>query len=152
MLGQYGARETGVDPGICWPTDEQVGLARDWEQLYQEKPLREQIKDVKAAVAKRKEDRLAREKAVDDSLAKMETQIKQWKTRMSSRNQAAEADRARREKILAELREEFGYNVNPQDNYMKERIAEREKAIMKEEREAKKAAKKEKLAAKAEQK
>ena len=85
MLGQYGAKETGVDPGICWPTDEQVRLAREWEELYQEKPLSEQIQDVKAAVAKRKEDRLAREKAVDDSLAKMETQIKQWKTRMSSR-------------------------------------------------------------------
>ena len=47
----------------------------------------------------------------------------------------------------AELREEFGYNVNPHDNYMKERIAEREKALIKEEKEIKKAQKKEKKAA-----
>ena len=44
--------------------------------------------------------------------------------------------------MLAELKEEFGYNVNPLDNYMKERIAEREKALIKEEKEVKKAQKK----------
>ena len=82
---------------------------------------------------------------MDDGLARMETQIKQWRSRVSSRNQQAEKERHRREKILAELREEFGYNVNPNDNYMKERIAEREKAILKEEKEAKKAAKKQKF-------
>ena len=79
----------------------------------------------------------------------MEAQINQWKSRVSSKNVVAERERARREKVLAELREEFGYNVNPEDKYMKERIAEREKAIIKEEREAKKAAKKEKYGAKA---
>ena len=35
MLGQYGAKETGVDPAICWPTDEQIALAKEWEKLYQ---------------------------------------------------------------------------------------------------------------------
>ena len=145
MLGQYGSRETGVDPAICWPTDQHLHLAGEWEKLYQEKPLSEQLKDVQDNIVKRREDRIAREKAVDDGLARMETQIKQWRSRVSSRNQQAEKERHRREKILAELREEFGYNVNPNDNYMKERIAEREKAILKEEKEAKKAAKKQKF-------
>ena len=103
---------------------------------------------VKTGIVKRKEDRIAREKVVDDGLARMENQIKQWRTRVNSRNMQAEKDRLRKEKILAELREEFGYNVNPNDNYMKERIAEKEKAILKAEKEAKKALKKEKLGAK----
>lgn len=148
MLGSYGAKQTGVDPGICWPTDEHLDLAKEWESLYMEKPLIEQIKDVKTGIVKRKEDRIAREKVVDDGLARMENQIKQWRTRVNSRNMQAEKDRLRKEKILAELREEFGYNVNPNDNYMKERIAEKEKAILKAEKEAKKALKKEKLGAK----
>ena len=145
MLGTYGAKQTGVDPGICWPTDEQLNLAKEWESLYMEKPLIEQIKDVKADIAKRKDDRIAREKAVDESLTRMDSQIKQWRTRVNSRNMQAEKDRLRKEQILAELKEEFGYNVNPNDNYMKERIAEKEKAILKAEREAKKAMKKEKF-------
>ena len=78
---------------------------------------------------------------------KLDTQIKQWKVKVGAKNKLAEAERERREKVLAELKLEFGYNINPEDNYMKERIAEREKVIMKEEREAKKAAKKEKAAA-----
>ena len=68
---------------------------------------------------------------------------------MSCKNVVAERERARREKVLAELREEFGYNVNPNDKYMMERIAEREKAIIKQEREAKRAMKKEKFGDKA---
>lgn len=148
MFGTYGER-TDVDPGICWPTDKHLELAAEWEKLYQEKPLIEQINDAKAAIVKRKEDRIAREAAVEAGLAKMDAQIKQWKARVNTKNAQAEHERARREKVLAELREEFGYNVNPNDNYMKERIAEREKALIKEEKEAKKAAKKEKYGDKA---
>ena len=149
MFGTYGEKRTDVDPGICWPTDKHLELASEWEKLYQEKPLIDQIKDAKAGIAKRKEDRMKREAAVEAGLARMDAQIKQWKARVNTKNAQAEHERARREKVLAELREEFGYNVNPNDNYMKERIAEREKALMKEEKEAKKAARKEKFGDKA---
>merc|ERR1712110_632292 len=118
-------------------TDKHLELAAEWEKLYQEKPLIEQINDAKEAIVKRKEDRIAREAAVEAGLAKMDAQIKQWKARVNTKNAQAEHERARREEVLAELREEFGYNVNPNDNYMKERIAEREKALIKEEKEAK---------------
>jgi len=46
--------------------------------------------------------------------------------------------------ILSELKAEFGYDVNPEDEIMKNRIAEREKVLVKEERERKKAARAEK--------
>jgi len=147
MLSKYGKEKTGVEPGIVWPTEKEVQLAIEWEELYQEKPLIDQIKDTKRNIVKRKEDRIARELLVEEILKKMDTQVKQWKVRVGARNKLAETERERREKVLAELKLEFGYNINPEDNYMKERIAEREKVIIKEEREAKKAAKKEKAAA-----
>ena len=146
MLAKYGSEQTGVDPAMSWPTDQELRLAEEWERLYQDKPLIEQISQVKRDIQQRKEDRIAREKEVETNLAKMETQIKQWRQRVNTKNKQAEAERDRRERVLAELREEFGYNVNPLDNYMKERIAEREKVLIKEEREAKKALKKEKAA------
>ena len=147
MLAQYGSQQTGVDPGMSWPTGQELRLAADWEKLYQEKPLVEQLAQVNRDIELRKADRMAREKSIEASLAKMETQIKQWRQRVDSKNKQAEMERGRRERVLAELREEFGYNVNPHDNYMKERIAEREKALIKEEKEVKKAQKKEKQAA-----
>ena len=147
MLAQYGSQQTGVDPGMSWPTGEELRLAADWEKLYQEKPLVEQIAQVNRNIQLRKADRMAREKSIEANLAKMETQIKQWRQRVDSKNKQAEMERGRRERVLAELREEFGYNVNPHDNYMKERIETREKALIKEEKEVKKAQKKEKQAA-----
>ena len=148
MLAQYGSELTGVDPAMSWPTGEELRLAADWERLYQDKPLAEQIAQVNRDIEQRKANRMAREKDIEQSLAKMDTQIKQWRQRVNTKNMQAEMERGRRERVLAELREEFGYNVNPQDNYMKERIAEREKALIKEEKELKKAQKKEKQAAK----
>ena len=146
MLAQYGSAKTGVDPAMSWPTDEELRLASDWEKLYQEKPLAEQISQVKKDIQQRKADRIAREEEIEASLSKMDSKIKQWQQRVSAKNKLAEVERDRRERVLAELKEEFGYNVNPQDNYMKERIAEREKALIKEERDIKKALKKEKQA------
>ena len=142
MLAQYGADLTGVDPAMSWPTREELRLAADWERLYQDKPLAEQIAQVNRDIEQRKANRVAREKDIEESLAKMDTQIKQWRQRVNTKNMQAEMERGRRERVLAELREEFGYNVNPHDNYMKERIAEREKALIKEEKELKKAQKK----------
>jgi len=40
--------------------------------------------------------------------------------------------------VLAEMKAEFGYDVNPEDVSMKNRIEEREKVLLKEEREIKK--------------
>merc|ERR1711887_117607 len=145
MLSKYGKEKTGVEPGIVWPTEKEVQLAIEWEELYQEKSLIDQINDTKRNIVKRKEDRIARELLVEESLKKMETQVKQWKVRVGAKNKLAETERERREKVLAEPKLEFGYNINPDDNYMKGRIAEREKFLIKEEREAKKAARKEKL-------
>jgi len=147
MMSKYGVAKTGVEPGIAWPTDREVALAREWEELYQDKPLIEQIRMAKRNIEIRKEERIAREKVVEENLSRMDAQVKQWKQRVGAKNKQAEAARDMREKVLAELKLEFGYSVNPEDNYMKERIAEREKVLAKEEREAKKAAKKEKAAA-----
>jgi len=146
MMSKYGVAKTGVEPGIAWPTDKELDLAREWEAVYQEKSLIEQIEETKRNIEKRKEDRIAKEKLVEVNLSKMDAQVAQWRQRVGVKNRQAEAERERREKVLAELKLEFGYNINPEDNYMKGRIAEREKLLIKEEREAKKAARKEKLA------
>jgi len=145
MMSKYGVAKTGVEPGIAWPTGRELELAKEWEAVYQEKSLIEQIAETKRKIEKRKEDRIAREKKVEENLSKMDVQVSQWRQRVGVKNKQAEAERERREKVLAELKLEFGYNINPDDNYMKGRIAEREKFLIKEEREAKKAARKEKL-------
>jgi len=149
MLAQYGMAKTGVNPGISWPDDRDLELARQWEALYQERALADQIKEAKEDLGARKAARIAREDLVEANLAKMGQQVKQWQARVGSRTKLAEAEKERREQVLGELRAEFGYNVNPEDSYMAGRIAEREKTLIKEEKEIKKALKKERAKEKA---
>ena len=88
--------------------------------------------------------KLEREKEVLKNLEQMDRQVKQWKDRMGAKTRMLDAERERREKVLEELRLEFGYIINPEDNYMKGRISERERVLIKEEKEKKKQEKKEK--------
>lgn len=144
LLSKYGKRKTGVEPGLMWPTKEEVGLAREWEQLYQEIPLTQLIATARSAEGERKAAKLAREKKVTEALAAMDKQVSQWRDRVSARARLQGREKERRERVLEELKLEFGYAINPEDAYMKERIATREKVLMKEEREAKREKRKEK--------
>merc|ERR1712083_303994 len=119
---------------------------------YQPESLLQQMENVKlkeaAVIQKRKE----REDKIDANLEKLESQLAQWKNRLEAKNKLSDANNARRAKVLAELKAEFGYDVNPMDESMAIRIAERETVLRKEEREMKKQLSKEKLAAEKEKK
>merc|ERR1719220_1790276 len=126
QMSKYGKKQTGVEPGQCWPTQHEVQLAREWEQLYQEKPLKQMIDEARQSVEDAHQSKLEREKEVLKNLEQMDRQVKQWKDRMGAKTRMLDAEKERREKVLEELRLEFGYVINPEDNYMKGRIAERE--------------------------
>merc|ERR1712015_329811 len=98
MLAQYGSDQTNVDPAMSWPTDEELRLASDWERLYQDTPLTQQIAQVKKDIQQRKADRIAREKVIEANLSKMDSQIKQWKQRVNTKNKQAEMEREKRGK------------------------------------------------------
>ena len=93
--------------------------------------------------------RMEREKLIDENLAKHATNVANWQTRVQQRNRLALGATERRNRILAELKEEFGYDVNPNDEIMKRKIQEREKVLVKEERELKKKMRAENLEKKA---
>merc|ERR1712192_393308 len=136
QMSKYGKKQTGVEPGQCWPTQDEVQLAREWEQLYQEKPLKQMIEEARQKVEDAHQKRLDREK---EGLKNLEA-----KDRMGAKTRMLDQERERREKVLEELRLEFGYVINPEDNYMKGRITERERVLIREEKEKKRQEKKEK--------
>jgi len=142
MLGRYGVK-SGIDPGTLWPTKRDIDLAREYEALYQPEPLSKQIADTIRAEEAVKEKRIEIEAKIDANLERLESQMKALKVRTENKSRLALGEKTRREKILAELRTEFGYDVNPEDEIMKGRIADREKVLLKEEREIKKQLKKE---------
>ena len=111
---------------------------KEWEGLYQPIPIRQMIDQLNQEKQDLINKRMEREKLIEENLAKHPTQLANWQTRVQQRNRLAQGATERRNRILAELKEEFGYDVNPSDEIMKTKIQEREKVLIKEERELKK--------------
>lgn len=149
MLGRYGSKSTGINPGELWPTERDVQLAKEWESLYQPTPIRQMIDDVNQSKQGLVQKRLAREELIDENLKKHEVHLAAWQNRVNNKTRLAQGATERRNRILAELKEEFGYDVNPQDELMKTKIQEREKVLVKEDRELKKKMRAESLEKKA---
>jgi len=131
MLARYG-RKTGIDPSVAWPTKEYIEEQKEYESvLYDGKTLKEMIEHVEKIEREKEEKINKREQELRENLAKQEAEIKAWKKRVESRNVAADRERLKRQQILDELREEYGYEINPNDPQFASRIEEKEKEIAK---------------------
>eukprot|EP00088_Acartia_fossae_P006462 TRINITY_DN1296_c0_g1_i3.p1 TRINITY_DN1296_c0_g1~~TRINITY_DN1296_c0_g1_i3.p1 ORF type:complete len:275 (-),score=68.69 TRINITY_DN1296_c0_g1_i3:139-963(-) len=144
MFGRYGAKKTGINPGELWPTKRDVELAKEWESLYQPKSLHEMMEDIHREREAKETTKQRREELIDANLEKHENLVAAWQNRIQAKTRLEENAKNRRARVLAELKEEFGYEVNPNDEIMSTKIQEREKVLIKEERELKRKLKMEK--------
>jgi len=139
MLAKYG-KNTGIDPSVAWPTREYIEEQREYESvLYDGKTLKEMIEHVERTEREKEEEINKKEEEIRQNLAKQEAEIKAWQKRVEGRNVYAERERLKRRQILDELREEYGYEINPNDPQFAERIEEKEKEITKAKKQDKKA-------------
>merc|ERR1712062_337107 len=134
MLARYG-KSTGINPNVAWPTKEEIELQKEYEAVLYDGPksVQDMIKEVHEKERLEQEQIIQVEKEIREKLAKREQQ--------------------KRQQILDELREEFGYEINPDDQQFAEKIAEKEKEMakaIKAERKLKKQEHMEKYAAKQE--
>merc|ERR1711997_1388953 len=138
MLAKYG-KKTGIDPSVAWPTREYIEEQREYESvLYDGKTLKEMIEHVERTEREKEEEINKKEEEIRQNLAKQEAEIKAWQKRVEGRNVYAERERLKRRQILDELREEYGYEINPNDPQFAERIEEKEKEIAKAKKQDKK--------------
>lgn len=70
---------------------------------------------------------LCREKLIAANMAKMPQMIADWRRQKREAKQKLKEEKARRERLLAEARERFGYAVDPRSSKFLEMVAEMEK-------------------------
>lgn len=68
-----------------------------------------------------------REKLIAANMAKMPKMIEDWRRERRENKRKLKEEKARKEKLLAEARERFGYNVDPRSPKFLEMVAEIEK-------------------------
>ncbi|TKS92434.1 Growth arrest and DNA damage-inducible proteins-interacting protein 1 [Collichthys lucidus] len=125
LFGRYGSA-SGVDPASLWPSHEELDKIIA-EETEWNPPLEVMLKNIEAKEKLESEKRLAREKLIAANMAKMPKMVADWRREKRETKQKLKEEKARREKLLAEARERFGFAVDPRSNKFLEMVAEIEK-------------------------
>jgi len=132
MLGKFGRSKTGVDPSVLWPTKEEIESQKEYERVfYDGTSLLERMDLHNRTETFRRQKMLDYEQEIDANLAQMDKEVTMWKKRVEKREADAAREKAMKDSIFAELRQEFGYDINPADPLFQDKIAEKEKAMNK---------------------
>lgn len=89
---------------------------------------------------------VCREAAVAEKLVNMGKWTAELNAKVAKKKAELEAARLRKERLVAEIRKHFGFNISPHDERFKTMLAEKEKEERKKKKEAKKKARLDKLA------
>nr|XP_056706652.1 growth arrest and DNA damage-inducible proteins-interacting protein 1 [Euleptes europaea] len=130
VYGRHGAA-SGVDPATLWPSPQQ--LARDEAE---ERELCPSLRQMEAALDAREREeearRREREELIAARMAKMPQMIADWRRERRERRAKVLEEKERRERLLAEVRERLGHNVDHRSPQFQEVVQEMEKERRKE--------------------
>lgn len=132
MYAQYG-RASGIKPGINWPTREELQFMKEYEEKFHP-PLQVLVDKVNAKKQAEIDYRVNREKEILANLKKLPKWKKEFFEKYHQMHKEAENERLKKEKLIQDVREFLGYDLDPSDPRFQE-------ALIKKEEEEKKAAK-----------
>ncbi|KAK2916818.1 hypothetical protein Q8A67_001192 [Cirrhinus molitorella] len=125
LFGRYGSA-SGVDPAKLWPShtrlEELMAEEKEWHP-----PIEVMLKNIAARQKEKEQKRMEREKIIAANMAKMPKMIADWKKQKREAKQKQREEKIKRDKLLAEARERFGYALDPRSAKFKEMVAEIEK-------------------------
>ncbi|KAJ3601684.1 hypothetical protein NHX12_032651 [Muraenolepis orangiensis] len=125
LYGRYGDA-SGIEPATLWPNRDRIReMIRDEEQW--EPPLEARLRNIRIRETEKEERRLSREKLVAANMAKMPKMVADWRQEQRDTKRKMAEEKARRDQLLAEARERFGYAVDPRSTKFQEMVAEVEK-------------------------
>lgn len=140
-------RSTGINPGIMWPTKDELKEIMYYDKKFNP-PLSELLAKEKERQRLAAEEIQKREEEVESNMAKLDA----WRIAMlekeAKKRTKAEEERIKKEQMILEVREYIGYNVDPSDPKFKEVMEMKEEERRKAEKAAKKKAKQERILAK----
>lgn len=119
-------RESKLNPGICWPTREEVLETIEYDKIF-EPPLEVRLKkveEVRLAEEKRKQEV---EEEVDKNMANLDKWIADYEGKIEKKKAEQLALKQKKEKLIDEISEYLGYEIDPRDPRFQEAVEQREK-------------------------
>lgn len=122
--GKYGSK-TGLNPGLCFPVPEELKYKAEYERLT-EKPLDVMLEELKCKKAEKEEKRKARELEVEKNMQNLLKWRKEMLQKQRKREDDARIAAEKRQEVIAEIREELGFNVQEKDPRLRDALEKRE--------------------------
>jgi len=144
MYGKLGSA-TGIDPALLWPSKQEMQLMKEYERVGYPLSVQEMISSAKEARKKENEAIMKKQKDIEQKLLKLEGWKKDLNARLEKQQKDAEEAKAKKERLLEEVRQIFGYRIDPKDEKFKEALLMKEKEEKKAAKEAKKLLKQQKI-------
>lgn len=144
MYGRYGDF-SNVNPGLAWPTAEDLEDIREYERIAYPLTIQEMQQNALDNIEAEQKDIQMRQKKIDDNMKKLNGWLKEVKEKSAKKLYEAQQVKEKREKLIEEVKKHFGYKIDPKDERFKEMLVKREKEEKKKVRDEKKKIREEKL-------
>jgi len=128
--GKFG-QSSGVDPSVLWPTKEELADILEYDELAHPLSVHEMLDKVKTKKADERSRRLLREKDVAAKVAKIDQWKKDFHDKVRRKSEEVAAAKERKDRLVEEIRQYFGYKIDPRDDRFKEMLAKKEKEAKK---------------------
>ena len=119
-------KESKLNPGICWPTREEVLEKIKYDEIF-EPPLEVRLKNVEAARLAEEKRKEEVEKEVDKNMANLDKWIADYHAKIEKKNAEQLALKQKKEKLIDEISEYLGYEIDPRDPRFQEAVEQRQK-------------------------
>ncbi|XP_051897831.1 growth arrest and DNA damage-inducible proteins-interacting protein 1 [Pristis pectinata] len=116
---------SGVPAAALWPGPGELSLLRDRERG--EPGLQQMWSSVRDREAERRQRERYRQKLIAANMAKMPKMVEEWRREKREAKVKQREEKAKRERLLAEARERFGYSIDPRNSKFQEMVKELEK-------------------------
>ncbi|XP_067877247.1 large ribosomal subunit protein mL64 [Heterodontus francisci] len=125
LYGRLGSA-SGVPAASLWPDSEQL------QQLVQhqaewEPSLQQMWSNLRAKELEQQKKQRERQKLIAANMAKMPKMVEDWRREKRELKIKQKEEKARRERLLSEARERFGYSIDPRSSKFQEMVKELEK-------------------------
>lgn len=90
LFGRYGF-ESGVNPAICWPTNEELADAKEYERVAFPSTVQAMIETAQRNRREKEERELERQKEIVDRVSKLNGWIKEMRDRVAKKEKEAYA-------------------------------------------------------------
>lgn len=144
MYGRYGY-SSNVDPGLAWPTNEDLEDIKEYEKVAYPLTIQEMQQNALNRLESEHNEIQMRQDKIDNNIKKLNGWLKEVKEKSSKKLFEAQQAKEKREKLVEEVKKHFGYKIDPKDERFKEMLAKREKEEKKKIREEKKKIRDERL-------